>query len=214
MFSFAVEYTGGKRDVAFLIDGSDAVGSDFRYIQDFILNVIEPLDVGLDKVRISVVQHSESPSPNFYLDTYATKDEVVSAISTMRLAGGRSLNTGEALKFMKDTVFSAERGSRAAQQVPQILIVLTAGRSRDGVRGPAGALKTDGVLPFGVGVRDADVKQIEEISHNPSFTFKVKEFNQLNTVQQQLGGFVTLSDENLQTVIQQGKLNFVLSAAR
>ncbi|KAJ8255925.1 hypothetical protein COCON_G00197890 [Conger conger] len=194
-----------QRDVAFLIDGSDAVGRDFRYIQDFILNVIEPLDVGIEKVRIAVVQHSENPSPNFYLDTYKTKEDVVSAVSTMTLAGGRSLNTGVALQFMKDTIFSAERGSRAAQHVPQFLIVLTAGSSRDSVRGPAGVLKTGGVLPFGVGVRDADVRQIEAISHNPSFSFTVREFNQLNTVQQRLGSFVTLSDEDIQRVIEQAE---------
>ncbi|XP_064166856.1 collagen alpha-3(VI) chain-like isoform X2 [Anguilla rostrata] len=198
------ETTEGKRDVAFLIDGSDAVGSDFQYIKDFILNVIEPLNVGIDNVRVAVVQHSERPSPSFYLDTYKTKEDVSLAINTMRLAGGRTLNTGEALKFMKDTVFSAERGSRAAQNVPQFLIVLTAGKSRDNVRGPAGALKTEGVLPFGVGVRDADQSQIAAISHNPSFAFTVKEFSQLNRVQKQLGSFVTLSEENLKTVIEQG----------
>ncbi|KAJ8252817.1 hypothetical protein GJAV_G00205940 [Gymnothorax javanicus] len=200
-----VELSGDERDVAFLVDGTDAVGRDFRYVQDFILNVIEPLDVGADKVRVAVVQHSENPSPNFYLDTYKTKDEVTQAIRTMSLAGGRTLNTGEALNFMRNTVFSPERGSRVAQNVPQYLIVLSAGRSRDAVAGPAGALKTEGVLPFGVGVRDADISQISAISHNPALTFKVKDFNQLNTVQQRLGSYVGLSTENLQTVIEQAE---------
>ncbi|KAJ8350518.1 hypothetical protein SKAU_G00256480 [Synaphobranchus kaupii] len=198
-----VEITGGERDVAFLIDGTDAVGSDFRYIQDFILKVIEPLNVGSDNVRIAVIQHSEAPEPKFYLNTYGTKEEVSAAISTMSLAGGRSLNTGEALKFMKETVFSPERGSRATHGVPQFLIVLSAGRSRDSVSGPAGALKTGGILPFGVGVGNADQSQIEAISHNPSFAFKVQDFSQLNTVQQRLGSFVSLSTENLQTLIKQ-----------
>ncbi|KAJ8252841.1 hypothetical protein GJAV_G00206180 [Gymnothorax javanicus] len=197
-----VELTGDERDMAFLVDGTDTVGRDFRYIQDFILNVIEPLDVGADKVRVAVVQHSENPSPNFYLDTYKTKDEVTQAIRTMRLAGGRTLNTGEALNFMRNMVFSPERGSRVAQNVPQYLIVLSAGRSRDAVAGPAGALKTEGVLPFGVGVRDADISQISAISYNPAFTFTVRDFDQLNTVQQRLGSYVGLSTENLQTVIE------------
>nr|XP_023679601.1 collagen alpha-3(VI) chain isoform X5 [Paramormyrops kingsleyae] len=196
---------GEERDVAFLIDGSDAVTSDFPHIKDFILKVIEPLDVGINKVRISVVQYSEKPTLSFYLNTYSTKEEVISAINGLRLAGGRSLNTGEALAYMKDTIFSSEYGSRISENVPQFLIVLTGGRSQDNVRDPAIALKTKGVVPFGVGVKNADRHQIEAISHNPTFAFNVKDFSQLNTVHQRLGSYVSLPKESLAAVLQQAE---------
>lgn len=197
--------SGQERDVAFLIDGTDNVRADFPYIRDFIIKVIEPLDIGTDKVRISVVQQSERPSPSFYLNTYQTKDEVIRAVNGLTLAGGRSLNTGSALKFMKDTIFSERYGSRASQNVPQFLIVLSAGRSRDNVKEPASVLKTEGVVPFGVGVKDADPKQIEAISHNPSFAFSVKEFTELNTIPQRLNNYVSLPKEQLTVVLEQGK---------
>uniref|UniRef100_A0A8B9H437 Collagen, type VI, alpha 3 n=1 Tax=Astyanax mexicanus TaxID=7994 RepID=A0A8B9H437_ASTMX len=152
---------GGERDVAFLIDGSDDVRRDFGYIRDFIIKVIEPLDVSFDKVRVAVAQHSDRATPSFYLNTYKTKEEVLRALRGLTPVGGRSLNTGIALKFMKDTVLSSNYGSRAAQNVPQFLIVLTGGKSRDSVKEPANALKTEGVVPFGVGVKNADPKQIE-----------------------------------------------------
>ncbi|XP_041699330.1 collagen alpha-3(VI) chain [Coregonus clupeaformis] len=198
---------GGERDVAFLIDGSDNVRTDFPYIRDFIIKVIEPLDIGQDRVRVSVVQHSERPAPNFYLNTYKDKAEVLRAVNDLRLAGGRSLNTGMALKFMKDTILSPVHGSRAAQNVPQFLIVLTGGKSKDNVKESAGALKTDGVVPFGVGVKDADPKQIEDISHNPSFAFNVKEFSQLNTVQQKLNSYVSLPKEQLKVILEQASVH-------
>uniref|UniRef100_A0A3Q1GHV9 Collagen type VI alpha 3 chain n=1 Tax=Acanthochromis polyacanthus TaxID=80966 RepID=A0A3Q1GHV9_9TELE len=197
--------SGGERDVAFLIDGTDRVRADFAYIRDFIIKVIEPLDIGIDKVRISVVQHSERPTPNFYLNTYQTKDEVIRAVNGMTLAGGRSLNTGSALRFMKDTILSESYGSRAAQNVPQFLIVLAGSRSTDNVKEPAGALKTEGVVPFGVGVKDADPKQIEEISHNPSFAFKVREFSELSTIPQRLNNYVSLPREELAVVLQEAE---------
>ncbi|XP_044073625.1 collagen alpha-3(VI) chain-like [Siniperca chuatsi] len=199
----SVVVPGAERDVAFLIDGTENVRADFAYIQDFIIKVIEPLDIGIDRVRISVVQHSERPTPSFYLNTYQTKDEVIRAVNTMTPAGGRSLNTGSALRFMKDTILSERHGSRAAQNVPQFLIVLTGGRSRDNVKEPAGALKTEGVVPFGVGVKDADPKQIEAISHNPSFAYNVKEFSELSTIPQRLNNYVTLTKEDLAVVLQQ-----------
>ncbi|KAI4889636.1 hypothetical protein NFI96_003622 [Prochilodus magdalenae] len=193
----------GERDVAFLIDGSDDVRRDFEYIRDFIIKVIEPLDVSIDKVRVAVVQHSDRPTPNFYLNTYKTKEEVLLAIRGLSPAGGRSLNTGAALKFMKDTILSPSYGSRAAQNVPQFLIVLTGGKSRDSVKEPAIALKTGGVVPFGVGVKNADPKQIEAISHNPSFAFNVKEFSQLDTVPETLKRYVNLPKADLQAVLEQ-----------
>ncbi|KAB5576700.1 hypothetical protein PHYPO_G00201460 [Pangasianodon hypophthalmus] len=195
----------GERDVAFLIDGSDAVRGDFSYIRDFIIKVIEPLDVAGNKVRIAVVQHSERPTPNFFLNTFKTKDEVLRALRQLSPVGGRSLNTGAALTYMKNTILSSNSGGRAAQNVPQFLIVLTGGRSRDSVKEPAGALKTEGVVPFGIGVKNADSKQIAAISHNPSFAFNVKEFSQLNTVQQKLNSYVSLPKTQLDIILEQAE---------
>lgn len=158
-----------------------------------------------------MVQHSETPFPSFYLNTYQTKDEVITAVNSMKPTGGRSLNTGSALRFMKDTILSPQYGSRAAQNVPQFLIVLTGGRSRDSVKEPAGALKTEGVVPFGVGVRDADPKQIRAISHNPSFAFNVREFSELSTVPQRLNNYVSLPTDELNTILQQGKTHLILT---
>uniref|UniRef100_A0A0S7F5N1 CO6A3 n=3 Tax=Poeciliopsis prolifica TaxID=188132 RepID=A0A0S7F5N1_9TELE len=195
--------TGGERDVAFLIDGTDSVQGFFPYIRDFILKVIEPLDIGTDKIRVSVVQHSEKPTPVFYLKTYQTKEEVIRAVQGMALAGGRSLNTGAALRYMKSTIMSDSNGSRAAQNVPQFLIVLAADRSMDSVTGPAGELKTDGVVPFGVGVKNADKKQIEAIAHNPSFAFNVKEFRELEPILPRINNYISLSKDQLESALRQ-----------
>lgn len=200
-----VEIARGERDVAFLIDGTDAVRGDFPYIRDFILKVIEPLDIGSDKIRVSVVQHSERPTPVFYLNSFTTKEEVIRAIEGMALAGGRSLNTGAALRYMKTTILSDSYGSRAAQNVPQFLIVLAADRSMDSVKEPAGELKTDGVVPFGVGVKNADKKQIEAIAHNPSFAFNVKEFRELEPLPPRINTFISLPKDQLAAALQQGK---------
>ncbi|XP_032423103.1 collagen alpha-3(VI) chain isoform X7 [Xiphophorus hellerii] len=198
-----IEITGSERDVAFLIDGTDGVRGDFPHIRDFILKVIEPLDIGFNKVRVSVVQHSERPTPVFYLNTYQTKEEVIRAIQGMALAGGRSLNTGAALRYMKATVMSDSNGSRAAQNVPQFLIVLAADRSMDSVKEPAGELKTDGVVPFGVGVKNADKKQIEAIAHNPSFAFNVKEFRELEPLPPRINTYVSLPKDELAAALRQ-----------
>ncbi|KAF5892100.1 collagen alpha-3(VI) chain isoform X3, partial [Clarias magur] len=192
-----------ERDVAFLIDGSDAVKGDFAHIRNFIIKVIEPLDVADDKVRISVVQHSERPTASFFLNTYKTKDDVLRALRQLSPIGGRSLNTGAALTYMKNTILAPNGGGRAGQNVPQFLITLMGGRSRDSVKEAAFALKTEGVVPFGIGVKNADSKQIAAISHNPSFAFNVKEFNQLGSVHQKLNTYVNMPKTELEVTLRE-----------
>lgn len=212
---FSTVFTGAERDVAFLIDGTDSIRDDFPYIRDFIIKVIQPLDIGSDRVRVSVVQHSERPTPIFYLNTYSTKDEVIRAVEGMSLAGGRSLNTGVALRYMKDVAMSEASGGRSALNVLQYLIVLAADRSADNVKEPAGELKTEGVVPFGVGVMKADRRQMEEIAHNPSFAFKVNEFSELETIPQKINNYVSLPKEELMVLLQQGRTEkFYLSLAK
>uniref|UniRef100_W5MBY0 Collagen type VI alpha 3 chain n=1 Tax=Lepisosteus oculatus TaxID=7918 RepID=W5MBY0_LEPOC len=192
-----------KKDVVFLVDGSDGAGADFPYIRDFILKVVSALDVGSDKVRISVVQYSEKPKPEFYLNSYTTKEQVAGAVNALRLGGGRTLNTGAALTFVKETILTPVHGSRISENVPQILIVLSTGQSRDNVRAPASSLKTAGVVPFGIGVKNADRSQIEAISHNPSFTFLAAGFNELNQIQERLSYYVSLPREKLIDILSQ-----------
>ncbi|RXM30018.1 Collagen alpha-3(VI) chain [Acipenser ruthenus] len=181
---------GVKKDVVFLIDGSDDVGGDFSYIRDFISRVIQTLNVGIDKVRISVVQYSDSASPSFYLNSFTTKEQVLNAVSGLSLTGGTSLNTGAALSFLKDTIFTPTYGSRISENVPQFLIAVSARRSEDSVQEPARALKSAGVVPFTIGVKNADTREIREIAHNPSFAFTISDFSQLNSVQKQLENYV------------------------
>ncbi|XP_041119898.1 collagen alpha-3(VI) chain-like isoform X5 [Polyodon spathula] len=193
---------GVKKDVVFLIDGSDDVGGDFSYIRDFISQVIQTLNVGIDKVRISVVQYSDSASPSFYLNSFTTKEEILNAVSGLSLIGGTSLNTGAALSFLKDTIFTPTYGSRISENVPQFLIAVSAGRSEDSIQEPARALKTAGVVPFTIGVKNADIREIREIAYTPSFAFTISDFSQFTSVQQQLENYVsTLTKTSIEKII-------------
>ncbi|XP_041118334.1 collagen alpha-3(VI) chain-like isoform X6 [Polyodon spathula] len=193
---------GVKKDVVFLIDGSDDVGGDFSYIRDFISQVIQALNVGIDKVRISVVQYSDSASPSFYLNSFTTKEEILNAVSGLSLIGGTSLNTGAALSFLKDTIFTPTYGSRISENVPQFLIAVSARRSEDSIQEPVRALKTAGVVPFTIGVKNADIREIREIAYTPSFAFAISDFSQLTSVQQQLENYVRiLTKTSIDTLI-------------
>ena len=181
---FSVETA--KKDVVFLLDGSDGTRNGFPAMREFVERVVEKLNVGQNRDRVSVVQYSRDTEVNFYLNTYTTREDVVDSVRGLRHKGGRPLNTGAALQYVRDNVFTNSSGSRRLQGVPQMLIVLTGGRSFDTVDTPASALKQQGISVIAIGTRGSDSRELQKISYEPSLALSVSEFTDLPSIQEQL----------------------------
>ena len=123
-----------RRDVVFLLDGSDDSRGRFPDIKDFVQRVVEKLNVGVNKDRVSVVQYSDTAEINFDLNMHSTNSNVLDAIRGLTHKGGYLLNIGAAIQFVIDNVFTQVSGSRHMERVPQILILMSGGRSRDDIR--------------------------------------------------------------------------------
>nr|XP_023967847.1 collagen alpha-3(VI) chain isoform X5 [Chrysemys picta bellii] len=191
-----------KKDVVFVIDGSDGARSGFPALRAFVQRVVESLDVSPDRVRVAVVQYSNTIQPEFLLNAYTDKADVISAIRGLSIMGGAPLNTGTALDYVLKNVFTSSTGSRIAEGVPQLLILLTSGKSRDDVRRPSVALKTGGMVPLGIGIGNADITELQTISYVPDFAVAIPDFNQLYTVQQVISERVTqLTREQIEGLI-------------
>ncbi|XP_037646177.1 collagen alpha-3(VI) chain isoform X3 [Sebastes umbrosus] len=184
--TISVERQPTGRDVVFLLDGSDGTRSGFPAMRDFVQRVVEKLSVDDNKDRVSVVQYSRDPAVQFYLNTYTTKGEILDTVRGLRHKGGRPLNTGAALQYLRDNVFTASAGSRRLEEVPQVLILLSGGRSSDSVDAPASALKQLGVLTFAIGNRNSDSRELQKISHDANSALSVSEFTDLPRILQQL----------------------------
>lgn len=175
-----------KKDIVFLLDGSDSTRNGFPAMRDFVERVVEKLNVGENRDRVSVVQYSKDAEVHFYLKTYSTKEDIVDSVRGLRHKGGRPLNTGAALQYVREYVFTNSSGSRRLQGVPQMLILLNGGRSFDNVDTPASALKQQGIIVLGIGTRNSDSGELRKISYDPSYALSVSEFTDLPSVQEQL----------------------------
>lgn len=181
-----------------MIDGSEGVGREFAIIQEFVRRVVENLNVGENKIRVGVVQYGDTPHPDIYLDSHKTKEGVLNAIKEVVQRGGRQQNLGKALDFVTREVLGSSRGGRKPEGVPQFLIVISAGRATDNVRTPANTLKQSGVVPFSIGTRDIDPRELKVISYVPNFAYTVDDLPGLYTVQDELITTLTeLSNEEL-----------------
>ncbi|GLD51473.1 collagen alpha-3(VI) chain isoform X2 [Lates japonicus] len=192
------ESQGPRKDVVFLVDGSDGVGREFPIIQEFIRRVVESLNVGENKIRIAVVQYGDSAQADMYLNSHTTKEGVLNAVRGMRQRGGRQRNLGQALRFVSQDVLTAGRGSRKQEGVPQFVIVISSGSSTDDINRAASSLKQSRVLPFSIGTRDVNPTELQVVSYVPNFAFTVDDLPGLYTVQENLINTLTeLSDDDI-----------------
>lgn len=189
-FLLLVEINATQKDIVFLLDGSDNTRRDFPEMRSFIQKVVEALDVKENTDHVSVVQYSSDPQTHFNLNTHTEKQDILAAIRNIEHKGGMPLNTGAALDYVRRNVFIESSGSRRKEGVPQILVVLSGGRSRDEVASAATALKQEQIVLFSIGSRNSDLLELHMIAHTPSYALTVPLFNDLLSIHQQLVSFV------------------------
>ncbi|XP_058041011.1 collagen alpha-3(VI) chain isoform X13 [Ahaetulla prasina] len=166
-----------KRDIVFLIDGSTALGpAPFNAIRDFVAKIINRLEIGPDLIQVAVAQYADTVRPEFYFNSFQTKKDIVTNVRKMKPMGGATLNTGSALRFVKNNLFTSAAGARIDEGVLPILILITGGVSRDDVLQSTQEIKRNGIVVFAVGARNADRTELEQIAYKSSVVFTPPEF--------------------------------------
>ncbi|KAK3552012.1 hypothetical protein QTP70_031601, partial [Hemibagrus guttatus] len=185
-FPFPVCTQEALADIVLLVDGSWSIGTEnFQKIRDFLLTLVNSFDVGPDKVQIGLVQYSDSPHTEFYLNGFETKQEILDYITNLSYRGGGT-KTGLGLNFLLKQHFVKEAGSRAKDGVPQIAVVITDGESQDNVELHAQDLKNQGIILYAIGIKDADMEQLKEIATKPheQHIYSVSDFAALQGISQ------------------------------
>lgn len=175
-------------DIVFLLDGSWSIGSEnFQRMREFLHSLVNSFDVAPDHVRIGLAQYSSNPRTEFKLNTYQDKQEILDYIDKLPYKGGGTM-TGMGLDFILKEHFVESAGSRAAQNVPQIAVVITDGKSQDNVEPHAKDLKDQGITIYAIGIKDADETQLKEIANEPhdQHVYSVSDFTALQGISQNI----------------------------
>ena len=118
--------------------------------------------------------------------THKSKRAIIHAVRSLHHKGGVPRNTGTAIQFVQDNVFTASSGSRHLEGVPQILFLLTGGQSYFA----ANSLKHLGVLSFAIGMKNTTVEDLQEIAYSSKFIFDIPVFGELLSIQPEIFAFV------------------------
>lgn len=103
---------------------------NFEKTLDFVISVVETLDVGPNKAQVGVMKFSDNPVIEFYLNEATTREQIAQLVKKIKWKGGNTF-LDRALQVVRTDGLAAEHGSRASQGIPQIVIVITDGVSTD-----------------------------------------------------------------------------------
>lgn len=221
MISFTDCKAAKFADIVFIVDESGSIGTpNFQLVRTFLHSIISGLEIGANRVRVGIVMYNDRPTAQVYLDSFNDKKELLNFIKILPYHGGGT-NTGAALTFARENVFTKQRGSRKDKGVQQVAVVITDGESQDAVAQPAAELRRSGVTVYSLGVKDANKAQLVEMASHPpnKHVFIVDSFVKLKSVEQTLQKIVcsnilrqAISVNTRRTGIKEG-MNQCLSSA-
>ncbi|XP_054946637.1 LOW QUALITY PROTEIN: collagen alpha-1(XX) chain [Physeter macrocephalus] len=152
-------------DVIFLVDGSWSIGhSHFQQVKDFLASIIEPFEIGPDKVQVGLTQYSGDPHTEWDLNAFGSKEEVLAAVRGLHYRGGNTF-TGLALTHVLEHNLKPVAGLRP--EAAKLVILVTDGKSQDDARTAGHVLKGLGVDVFAVGVKNADDAELRLLASQP-----------------------------------------------
>lgn len=192
-----------KRDIVFLIDGSEDVRNRFPAIREFVVAVVDSFDLEGGNDKVALVQYSNNVKLIFGLSAYNTRDDVVRQVASLKPMGGRPQYIGRALQFAWDNVFASSAGGRHNEGANKILVILAGGRSTDSPRGPANMLKAAGVTILAIGSGRSHLAEMQFISTATNNAFSVSDFVNLPTIQKSV--ISKIAQVGLQQESEEGK---------
>ena len=112
-------------------------------------------------------------------DEHYEKSSILAAISSIGYPSGGTY-TGSALDLARSRLY----GRSARHGIPDMLVVITDGYSKDSVSEPAQRLRDSGVTIFSVGIgRGYNVEQLRDMATDPDSQHVYKaDFNNLDTI--------------------------------
>lgn len=152
-------------DLLFLLDSSGSISYyEFSRVKAFIADLLQPFTFGPHEVQTGVVHISTMPTMEFPFDRHHSSQAVQHALRHIQQMMGDT-NTGKALSFAKEKLFTEEAGARV--NVPKVLVWVTDGFSTDDISQPMQLLKDMGVTVFIVSTGRGNYLELSAAASQP-----------------------------------------------
>ncbi|XP_013404302.1 von Willebrand factor A domain-containing protein 2 [Lingula anatina] len=178
-----------RADLVFVLDSSGSVGaSNFQQMLTFVQNVVNSMEVGLDKIRVGLIKYSSSSLIEFDLNDYTNNASVIQRIGNVNYIGGGTathLGLSSLVNVMKSS------GRQNVTGTPQIGIVITDGRSNSKPLTVqyAERVHENDIIVFAVGVTTGiDYSELQSIASDPDskYVFDLTDFTDFSSFKSEI----------------------------
>ena len=179
------ECTSSQADVVFLVDDSSSVGiSNFKNkVRPFVQDVVRTLDIGPSAVQVGYTSFSNTVVHQFNLNEYMDKDALISAIGDVLFRTGGTDIQKALTEAYKEHFQTAANGVR--KDSAKVLVLITDGSST-GTNSISQTIRDAGITILCVGIKSANLAQLESIAGDPSKVFIASDFSRLASIQENL----------------------------
>ncbi|KAM9321662.1 cartilage matrix protein [Gastrophryne carolinensis] len=155
-------------DLLFIIDSSRSVRpSEFEQAKNFLNQVVESLDVGINATRVGLINYASSVKNEFSLKTHKTKAALLQAVKKVQPLSTGTM-TGLAIQYAINQAFTESEGARLKSAgIRRAAIVVTDGRPQDGVKDVSARARESGIELFAIGVGRVDMNTLRQIASEP-----------------------------------------------
>lgn len=173
----------------FVLDASTSVTApNFELMKGFVRDFLTDADIDNDKVRVGVVIYSTADYVMFQLNEYKTKAAVLNAVDNIPYRFG-STNTADALRTMREEMFSVANGDRP--DVDNVAIVVTDGVSNiNSARTvpEAEQARAENIHVYAIGIGLTDTVELDGIASKPveENRFAVQDFAELSDLRHEV----------------------------
>lgn len=176
----------------FVLDASGSVTApSFEEMKDFVVALVQLMQIGPEQVRIGLLVFSTTPSVIFHLNEFTDSATIITNILGANYTGGGTY-AGAALREVRTAMLPLAR-----PDVQRLVIYLADGVSADTIvlYDESDMLKASGVEIVGVGIRNYDYQEFQTVTSDPDavYFFPVPDFSALtdlstNMIKQMCGG--------------------------
>ncbi|CAH2276180.1 von Willebrand factor [Pelobates cultripes] len=146
-------------DFVFCIEGSEKVGeSNFNLVKEFLETLIQRMAISEETIHITIIQFSYTVTVEYSFTEKQSKEDIIQRIREIKYQGGNSTNTGKAINFVSENIFTQTSGSR--DQVPHLVYMVTSNPPTDVITSTD---KTFSIFPITVGP-DVDIHEFDLIT--------------------------------------------------
>ncbi|XP_051517838.1 von Willebrand factor A domain-containing protein 1-like [Myxocyprinus asiaticus] len=155
-------------DVLFLLDSSGSVASyEFFRMVNFLSELLLPFSLGLEQVRVGLLQVGTEPHLEFGFDTYNSQQGLQAALKRTRQLKGDT-NTVDALLMAWDQVLKQGVPGGARPDLPRVLVWLTDGVDPGAVQEPMARLREEGVAVLVVSTGHGNYQVLRDVVSPPA----------------------------------------------